>query len=64
MSVYFLLGTKRMYTFIRKELNIPFYCGQHKIDTWLNLILEAIQSRKIETVLEDIFTPVLNSVKQ
>ena len=49
-------GTNRMYTFIRQELDIPFYHGQPEIDVWLNRILVAIQSRAVEGTLVDIFT--------
>ena len=52
-----------MYNFIRKDLKIPFYCGQNGIDTWLNQILSAIQTREIEEVLEEIFTPALQTTK-
>ena len=52
-----------MNNFILKELNIPFYCGQNGIDVWLNQILEAIQSRRIEVVLEEIFSPTVNTQK-
>ena len=45
-----------MYSFIRRDLGIPFYCGQHSIDIWLQKILDSIEGRKIETVLQDIFT--------
>ncbi|XP_052811715.1 uncharacterized protein LOC128239212 isoform X2 [Mya arenaria] len=57
-SKYMGKGTSRMYNFIRKELDIPFYCGQPAIDTWLGRILQAIQSRSVENVLLDIFTSV------
>ncbi|KAH3777439.1 uncharacterized protein LOC127844711 [Dreissena polymorpha] len=49
-------GTSKMYSYVRRDLRIPFYCGQHALDTWLNNILQAIQSRNIETVLEQIFS--------
>lgn len=52
-------GTRKMYTFIRKDLGIPFYCGQTGIDNWLNRILQAIQNREIEPVLEEIFNPAV-----
>ncbi|CAC5388379.1 PAL [Mytilus coruscus] len=55
-------GTMRMYNYIRKDLGIPFFCGQYKIDTWLNQILQSIQSRRIEHVLEDIFAPVVYNI--
>ena len=47
-----------MYTFIRHELDVPFYNGQLEIDVWLNRILVAIQSRTVEGTLVDVFTPV------
>ncbi|KAK3104359.1 hypothetical protein FSP39_000276 [Pinctada imbricata] len=56
-------GTKKMYNFIRKDLQIPFYCGQNGIDNWLRKILETIQNRKIETVLEEVFRPALHNQK-
>ncbi|WAR07501.1 hypothetical protein MAR_017459 [Mya arenaria] len=55
-SKYMGKGTSRMYNFILKELNIPFYCGQPAIDTWLGRLLKAVQSRSVEDVLLDIFT--------
>ncbi|XP_063444116.1 uncharacterized protein LOC134724796 [Mytilus trossulus] len=54
-------GTMKMYNFIRKDLDIPFYCGQNGIDSWLRKILESIQSRDIENVLEEIFTPIVKT---
>ncbi|XP_052809166.1 uncharacterized protein LOC128237618 [Mya arenaria] len=58
VSKYMGKGTSRMYNFIRKELDIPFYCGQPAIDTWLGRLLKAVQSRSVEDVLLDIFTSV------
>ncbi|WAR07506.1 CCTP-like protein [Mya arenaria] len=57
-SKYMGKGTIRMYNFIRKELDIPFYFGQQAIDTWLGRLLTAVQSRSVEDVLFDIFTSV------
>jgi hypothetical protein len=45
-----------MYNFIRKDLQIPFYCGQNGIDKSLGKILKAIQNRDIEQILVETFS--------
>ena len=53
---FLIPGTAKMYSFIRRDLEIPFYCGQHSIDIWLQQILDSIEGRRIESVLRDIFS--------
>ena len=52
-----------MYDFIRRDLAIPFYCGQHSIDIWLQRILDAIENCEIERVLEDVFETSLGDAQ-
>ncbi len=48
-------GTRKMYSFIRRDVGITFYDGSHALDTSLQSLLAAIKQRSIDNLIVDIF---------
>ncbi|XP_045190239.2 uncharacterized protein LOC123547312 isoform X1 [Mercenaria mercenaria] len=48
-------GTRRLYTFVRETLGIPFYHGQGPMDKWIDDIFNAIKDGRIDDVILDVF---------
>ncbi|XP_060582716.1 uncharacterized protein LOC132739082 [Ruditapes philippinarum] len=48
-------GTKRLYNFVRKELQIPFYHGQGPMDKWIDDIFKSIRDGRIDDIILDVF---------
>ena len=52
----FATGTREMYLYIRRSLEIGFHYGETSLDESLEKILEGIRSRDIVDVIVNIFT--------
>lgn len=50
-----ILGTRRLYTFVRQALGIPFNHGQGPMDKWLQDIFGAIKDGRLDDVMLDVF---------
>ena len=50
-------GTRRVYTYIRQTLNVPFHRGgEQTLDVSLNAIYDAIKQRHIADVIIETFS--------